>query len=128
MVQCRRRSRFSAKALQSQRIFSEIIRQEFQRHKPAELSILGPVHHAHTASAQPFQNAVVREGFSDERVGIRHSGAILGKRLGQVNVSRLICSRKMRMSGLSKVEMSAFMDGWMALTGYASGNAICACG
>src|SRR6516164_10985268 len=33
--------------------------------------------------------------------------------VGQVSqgVNR-VCSRKMRMSGLSKVEMSAFMDGW----------------
>src|SRR5215472_13263235 len=29
-----------------------------------------------------------------------------------VNESQLQCSRKMRMSGLSKIEMSAFMDSW----------------
>ena len=47
-----------------------------------ELGVFGLVHHAHPAPAQLLDDAVVRDRLPDERIGFRHSGAILGCVLG----------------------------------------------
>jgi len=53
----------------------------------AAMFVAGLVDHTHPAFAQCLNDAVVREGLSDERVGVRHDAAILGCALGQVNES-----------------------------------------
>ena len=47
--------------------------------------ILGLIHHTHPAATQLLDDAVMGDGLSDEGVGVRHSAAILGLELGQVN-------------------------------------------
>jgi len=49
--------------------------------------VFGLVHHAHPAPAQLLDDAVMRDGLSDERVGVRHSTVILGCDIMQVNES-----------------------------------------
>ena len=47
--------------------------------------LLGLVHHSPSVPAEFFDNAMVRHGLADERVGVRHSGAMLGCDRRQVN-------------------------------------------
>ncbi len=58
---------------------------ELQSNKTLETDVLGFVHHAHPATAQFFQDAVVRDGLPEERVGFRHSAVILGIEVRQIN-------------------------------------------
>ena len=39
--------------------------------------VLGLVHYAHPAPTEFVEDAVMRDGLSDERVGVRHSAAML---------------------------------------------------
>jgi hypothetical protein len=47
--------------------------------------VFGLVDDAHAASANFFKNTVVGDGPADERVGVRHSAALLGLRSWQAN-------------------------------------------
>src|SRR5208282_894548 len=71
--------------------------------------VFGFIDDPHAAAAKLFEDAVVRDGPPNERVRGRHSPAILGCDLRQVNESAGFCSCNVRMSGLCKVEMSAFL-------------------
>jgi hypothetical protein len=44
----------------------QLVGQEFQRNKTAKLRVLGFVNHAHTATAELLDDAVVRDGLADE--------------------------------------------------------------
>jgi hypothetical protein len=62
-----------------------VFRQELQGDKSPELNVLGFIDDPHPATAQPLNHAVVRDALADERVLLRHSGAILGIDFTQVN-------------------------------------------
>ena len=49
--------------------------------------VFGLVHHAHPAPAQLLDDSVMRDGLSDERVGVRHSTVMLCCKLRLVNES-----------------------------------------
>src|ERR1700683_2731778 len=111
MIKSRGRLGFALETAEGLRILGYVVGQEFQCYKAAELHILGFINYAHTTGAEFFDYAVMRDGFADQRVGGRHAPHILGCARRQVNEAEVTCRRKMRMSGLCKVEMSAFMDG-----------------
>jgi len=46
---------------------------------------VGLVHYTHATAAKSFEDAVMGDGLADEGVGLRHSAAILGCDLRQVN-------------------------------------------
>jgi hypothetical protein len=52
--------------------------QKFEGDEAVESRVLGLVNHTHP-TAQFLQNAVMRNGLSDKRLGFRHVGAILGR-------------------------------------------------
>ena len=55
-----------------------IVREEFQRHVAAQAGVFGFVDDIHAAAAQLLDDAVVRNGLPDERIGLRHNAVILG--------------------------------------------------
>jgi len=59
MVQCGRGPRLALEPLDSLRIGREGSREELQGDVPAELEILGLVHHAHAATADRAEHAIV---------------------------------------------------------------------
>ena len=65
MIQRRSGLRLALEAGQSLRIFGDIVGQEFQRDKAAELEVLRLVNHAHAAAAQLLDDAVMRDGLTD---------------------------------------------------------------
>ena len=65
MIERRCGPRFTAEALQSDRILGNVERQKLERHVPAQGGVLGLVHHPHAAPAQLLQNAVMRDGDAD---------------------------------------------------------------
>jgi hypothetical protein len=52
------------------RIFGNFIGYELQRDKAMQPDVLGFVNHTHTAAAQLFNGAVVRDSLADTRPGI----------------------------------------------------------
>ena len=60
MVQRRSGSGLPPKALQRLRIARQIVGQKFERDKPVQLRVLGLVNHAHPATAELLDDAVVR--------------------------------------------------------------------
>src|SRR6516225_11977956 len=94
----------SFKPGESLRILGYIVRQKFQRDVTVQPSILTFVDHTHSAPAEFFQHAVVRDGLSDERIGPRHSAAILGC------VRRL--SQRIAVSGCNSAEGPIRDKGW----------------
>jgi hypothetical protein len=58
---------FAAEAFERLRVVRNIIGQEFEGDKTSEFEILGLVNHAHAASAQFFEDVVVRNGLADHR-------------------------------------------------------------
>jgi hypothetical protein len=67
------------------RIFGDVVGQELQGHKAAELHVLGFVDDTHATTAEFFDDAVVRDDPADERLGFRHLALILGRAKRQVN-------------------------------------------
>src|SRR5580704_7629957 len=102
---------FAAEAFERQSIADEVIGQELQSNEAAEFSVFCFVNDTHASAAELFNDAVVRNYLADQRRGVRHVAHILGCAGRQVNELRCDCRRKMRMSGLCKVEMSASMEG-----------------
>ena len=60
MIQGGSRARLAMEALERMRIAGEFLRQELERHAPAQAQVLGLIHHAHAAAAQPLQHAIMR--------------------------------------------------------------------
>ncbi len=50
---------FALESLERRPVLREAFGQKLQRHLPAELRILGLVHHAHAAAAQLFENQIM---------------------------------------------------------------------
>src|SRR5215467_9245947 len=78
---------FTAESLKSLRILGNGLRQEFQRYKAAKRGVLGLVDNAHPATTELLDDAVVRNGLADERLGLRHVASMLGRTVRQVNGS-----------------------------------------
>jgi hypothetical protein len=73
MVQRRGGAGFAAEAFENLRILgSEPVGKELESDKAAEVGVFRLVDDTHTATAKNFQNAIVRDGLPDERVGVRH--------------------------------------------------------
>ncbi len=64
MIQSRRRTGLALETLQGRRIFLQLSGQKLQSHVPAEVDVLGLVHHAHAPAAKLVQDAVVGDGFA----------------------------------------------------------------
>ncbi len=74
-------------ALESRMVGGDVVGQEFQRDGAAELGVLGLVNDAHPAAAEPFGNAVMGYGFTDERIVCGHWEGMLGGSARHVNHS-----------------------------------------
>jgi len=48
------------------RVFGYVVGQELEDYKPAEFDILSLVHHAHSAAADFLDDAVMRDGLTDQ--------------------------------------------------------------
>jgi hypothetical protein len=81
---------FSAEAFERLRVARQFIREELEGNEAAEACVFGLVHHTHPTAAKFLDDAVVRNGFADERVRAGHVGHILGCVRNQVNKDRLI--------------------------------------
>src|ERR1700678_1825229 len=85
MIQRRGGSRLPPESFERLRVSRQFIRQKFQRNVPAKVSVLSLVNHAHASAAKPFDDAVMREGFANQRIGGLHALHILGCERSQVN-------------------------------------------
>src|SRR5215469_4848968 len=74
MVQCGSSFCLSLKTVESLRILRHIVGQELQSRKAAELHVLGLVNDAHSASAELFHNAVMRDGLAENWLVLPHFG------------------------------------------------------
>ncbi len=86
---------FAAEAFESLRIVGEGFRKKLESHKAIEECVLRFVDDAHSAPAESFEDAEVRDGLSDERVWVGHGlRAILGRgRMGSQRGGKC-CLRK----------------------------------
>ncbi len=75
MVQRRRRLCLTLEPLQRPRIVCNIVRKELQRDKTAQIDVFCFVYNAHPATAELFDNSVVRDGLIDheENTSVRGS-------------------------------------------------------
>ena len=69
MIQRRSRTRFAAEALQRSRITRHIVRQELERDEASQARVLGLVDDTHAATAELFDNAIVRDRGVDHLEG-----------------------------------------------------------
>jgi hypothetical protein len=67
MVQGRGRLCFALEARQSLRIAGHFVRQKLERDETVKPSVFGFVHDAHAAAAKLLNNAVVRDGLTDQQ-------------------------------------------------------------
>ena len=79
------------------------LRQELQGNKAVQPGVLGLVDHTHTAAAEFLDDAVVRNGLADERVGGWHVEHILGRARNQVNEAQTICVPALAQQERSKI-------------------------
>src|SRR5215469_9323242 len=99
MIQCGSGTSFPAEAFEGLWVFCEVFGQELQGSETAKLGILGLINDTHPTPAQLFQYSVVGDGLADECAGLRHSAAILGCHLRQVNESKTALLPKLPISG-----------------------------
>src|SRR5262249_42843595 len=79
MVQCGSSTGLTTEALQRLGVLSHTVGKKLQRNEAAEFQVFGLVDDAHSATAESFENTVVRDGLPD------HWAGILGLGVGQVN-------------------------------------------
>ena len=65
MIECRGSFGLALKAAECLRVLGYVVGQELESHKTTEFDILGLVHHAHPATAELLDDAVVREGLAN---------------------------------------------------------------
>jgi hypothetical protein len=65
VIQRRGSFRFALKPAKGLRVFGYVVGQELESHKPSEFLILSLVDHAHAATAEFLDGAVVRDGLAD---------------------------------------------------------------
>ena len=65
VIQRRGRLRFALKPGKRLGISGHLVRQKFQRYKPAEFRVLGFINDAHATAAEFLHNAVVGDGLAD---------------------------------------------------------------
>ena len=65
------------------RIVGNFVRKKFQGDEAAELGVFGLVNDAHSAAAEFFDDAVVRDGLADEGGRLGHRGRFYGGRCGE---------------------------------------------
>jgi len=104
-------ARLQPKTLESSAVPCQVWREKLESHMTPEAQVFRFIYDTHASAAEFFDDAVMGDGFPEFGDGVWHFALILGSDIRQVNEYRLLCRRKMRMSGLCKVEMSAFMDG-----------------
>jgi len=75
MIQAGCGARLAFEAFEGLFIFSHGFGQEFQGHHPAQLCIFGFEDHAHSAAAEFFDDAIVRDFGTWKGTGIRHRRA-----------------------------------------------------
>ena len=84
MIQRRGRLRLTFEPRQHLRVFGDLVRQEFQRHKAVQTGILRLVDHTHSPAAQFLHDAVMRNGMTNEFRGC-HWPEMVGRHDGNVN-------------------------------------------
>src|ERR1700722_3539732 len=67
MIQSRGSLRLALKTGECLRVFGYLIGQELEGNKPAELHIFGLINHTHPSAAKLLNDAVVRDGLTDQR-------------------------------------------------------------
>ena len=89
MVERRCCLRFPAKAFQSLSIFGDFIGQELQGDETMQPGVFSFVDHAHAASTQLFNDAVMGDGLANHaKTRMLRAGFILRRRLQRVNGMR----------------------------------------
>ncbi len=66
VIQCRGGLRFALETAQCLGILRYLVGKELQGNETVELDVLGLVDHSHAAAAEFLQDAVMRDGLSDE--------------------------------------------------------------
>ena len=69
--------RFPLETCKCLRVLRDIVGKKLQCYIAVQPHVFGPVHYAHPALTESVEDAVMRDGLSDERVGFRHSAAML---------------------------------------------------
>jgi hypothetical protein len=72
MVEGRGGSRLPPESLESLQVFGQVIRKKLQRNVAAKIRVLSLVNNAHPAATELFDDAVMRDGTADGRLGFRH--------------------------------------------------------
>src|SRR5262245_30256206 len=79
MIEGKGSTNLSPESFQRLRVFGEVHgRKEFQSNETAKLGVLCLIDHPHPAAAEFLDDAVMRDGLADERLGLRHLASILG--------------------------------------------------
>src|SRR5262245_42670683 len=94
MIECGSCLCFTLEACKRLRVARNTLRKEFQGDKAVQARVLGLVNHTHTATTKLLDDAVVRNGLADERLGLRHLTSMLGCSGRQVNeaATRYYCN------------------------------------
>jgi hypothetical protein len=86
MIECRGRSSFALKSLQSLAVANHLRRQELEGYISAEFEVKSAVNHSHAATAQPVFNAVMGNSFA-KHAPLATGRPILGRGYKQVNAA-----------------------------------------
>ncbi len=93
MVQCGSSAGLAAEAFQGLRILRDIVRKKLECDETPEGSVLSPINHPHATAVKFLDDAEMRYGLADERVGAGHAQHILECPPNQVNEDQLLVCR-----------------------------------
>ena len=83
--ECRCGLRFTLKSTERLRIPGYLVRKKLKRDETMQPGVLGLMDHPHPATAELFNDAIMRDGFADHI-----ADAMVGGLLGQVNESKAL--------------------------------------
>jgi hypothetical protein len=88
VIQRRRCPRLPLKSIESLAIPGKFFGQKLERNKTPQLGVLRPVNDTHPPAAQPLDDPIMRNGFTDQRKNRALCATILGANQQQVNKRR----------------------------------------
>src|SRR5215469_16883346 len=74
MIYCGSRLSLALKSCECMCISCDAFRKELQRNEAMQVDVLRLIHHTHSAAAELFQNAVVRNGLANQGLDFWHCG------------------------------------------------------
>ena len=106
MVESRGGAGFSLEAVEGLAVLGQFVRKKFERDGTAEFDVFGAINDSHAATAQLFDDAIVRDSLAEHRVDYR-IGHRVGRGKGHATCATILGAGRRQVNALRDTGLSA---------------------